>query len=66
MVPLTGSIYVPGTITDTENVIIDIGTGYYAEKVRLLFIVYLQDRKLSKLSAFDNLTKPTTKTVHLT
>jgi len=32
LVPLTGSIYVPGTITDTENVIIDIGTGYYAEK----------------------------------
>lgn len=32
LVPLTGSMYVPGTISDTDNVIIDIGTGYYAQK----------------------------------
>ncbi|XP_026330361.1 probable prefoldin subunit 5 [Hyposmocoma kahamanoa] len=32
LVPLTGSMYVPGIIADTENVIIDIGTGYYAQK----------------------------------
>ncbi|CAF4821738.1 prefoldin subunit 5 [Pieris rapae] len=32
LVPLTGSMYVPGTIADSENVIIDIGTGYYAQK----------------------------------
>ncbi|CAG9787289.1 unnamed protein product [Diatraea saccharalis] len=32
LVPLTGSMYVPGTIVDTDNVIIDIGTGYYAQK----------------------------------
>ncbi|XP_049870861.1 prefoldin subunit 5 [Pectinophora gossypiella] len=32
LVPLTGSMYVPGTIIDTDNVIIDIGTGYYAQK----------------------------------
>ncbi|XP_077288853.1 prefoldin 5 [Arctopsyche grandis] len=32
LVPLTGSIYVPGFIADTENVIIDIGTGYYIQK----------------------------------
>ncbi|XP_045449035.1 prefoldin subunit 5 [Melitaea cinxia] len=32
LVPLTGSMYVPGTIADTDNVIIDIGTGYYAQK----------------------------------
>ncbi|XP_028170599.1 prefoldin subunit 5 [Ostrinia nubilalis] len=32
LVPLTGSMYVPGVITDTEHVIIDIGTGYYAQK----------------------------------
>lgn len=35
LVPLTGSMYVPGTIADTEHVVIDIGTGYYAQKVRL-------------------------------
>lgn len=33
LVPLTGSMYVPGIIADTDNVIIDIGTGYYAQKV---------------------------------
>nr|ABM55464.1 prefoldin subunit 5-like protein [Xenopsylla cheopis] len=32
MVPLTSSMYVPGMICDKENVIIDIGTGYYAQK----------------------------------
>ncbi|XP_054258550.1 prefoldin subunit 5 [Macrosteles quadrilineatus] len=32
MVPLTGSMYVPGKIADSEKVIIDIGTGYYIEK----------------------------------
>ncbi|XP_026759599.1 prefoldin subunit 5 [Galleria mellonella] len=32
LVPLTESMYVPGTIADSENVIIDIGTGYYAQK----------------------------------
>lgn len=32
LVPLTGSMYVPGAIADTENVLIDIGTGYYAQK----------------------------------
>ncbi|CAG9134574.1 hypothetical protein JYU34_004520 [Plutella xylostella] len=32
LVPLTGSMYVPGSITDTTNVLIDIGTGYYAQK----------------------------------
>ena len=32
LVPLTGSIYVPGKIADAESVIIDIGTGYYVQK----------------------------------
>lgn len=36
LVPLTGSMYVPGAIADTDKVIIDIGTGYYAQKVRNL------------------------------
>ncbi|KAL0636268.1 subunit of tubulin prefoldin [Maublancomyces gigas] len=26
------SLYVPGTLSDTENVLVDIGTGYYVEK----------------------------------
>lgn len=29
-------MYVPGRISDSEKVLIDIGTGYYVEKVRVL------------------------------
>lgn len=32
LIPLTSSMYVPGKVKDTENVIVDIGTGYYVEK----------------------------------
>ena len=32
MVPLTGSLYVPGQLADGDKVLVDIGTGYYAEK----------------------------------
>lgn len=32
MVPLTGSMYVPGVLADTDKVIVDIGTGYYIQK----------------------------------
>lgn len=32
LVPLTSSMYVPGIIKKVDNVVIDIGTGYYAEK----------------------------------
>jgi len=32
LVPLTTSLYVPGTLADTENVIVDVGTGFYVEK----------------------------------
>ncbi|XP_074114504.1 prefoldin 5 [Cotesia typhae] len=32
LVPLTESMYVPGRISDTENVLVDIGTGYFVEK----------------------------------
>nr|CAG4636724.1 EOG090X0NBB [Eubosmina coregoni]SVE70226.1 EOG090X0NBB [Eubosmina coregoni] len=31
LVPLTGSVYVPGKITKPELPLVDIGTGYYAE-----------------------------------
>lgn len=32
--PLTNSLYVPGKLADLENVIVDVGTGYYVKKVR--------------------------------
>ncbi|KAI0033587.1 Prefoldin alpha subunit [Vararia minispora EC-137] len=34
LVPLTNSLYVPGKLSDLENVIVDIGTGYYVKKTR--------------------------------
>jgi prefoldin alpha subunit len=33
LVPLTSSLYVPGTLADSDNVIVDVGTGFYVEKV---------------------------------
>lgn len=32
MVPLTGSIYVPGKLSGSKMVLIDIGTGFFVEK----------------------------------
>ncbi|XP_046398248.1 prefoldin subunit 5 [Ischnura elegans] len=32
LVPLTGSMYVPGKIADANSVIVDVGTGYFIEK----------------------------------
>jgi Prefoldin subunit len=37
LVPLTSSLYVPGKLRDVENVVIDVGTGYYVQKVRDIF-----------------------------
>ncbi len=30
LVPLTNALFVPGSVADTTNVIVDLGTGYYA------------------------------------
>ncbi|CAD6506276.1 BgTH12-07203 [Blumeria graminis f. sp. triticale] len=32
LVPLTTSLYVSGTLADTEHVIVDVGTGFFLEK----------------------------------
>ncbi|KAI1435044.1 prefoldin [Xylaria sp. CBS 124048] len=32
LVPLTNSLYVSGTLTNTSHVLVDIGTGFYVEK----------------------------------
>ncbi|MCJ1380502.1 subunit of tubulin prefoldin [Xylographa soralifera] len=32
LVPLTTSLYVPGALADAENVMVDVGTGFYVEK----------------------------------
>ena len=33
LVPLTSSLYVKGKLTDREKVLVDVGTGFYVEKV---------------------------------
>ncbi|MCJ1373144.1 subunit of tubulin prefoldin [Loxospora ochrophaea] len=32
LVPLTTSLYVPGTLSDSRRVIVDVGTGFFVEK----------------------------------
>eukprot|EP00030_Apusomonadida_sp_AF-17_P002491 a339881_327.p2 GENE.a339881_327~~a339881_327.p2 ORF type:complete len:167 (+),score=78.23 a339881_327:29-502(+) len=32
LVPLTSSMYIPGTVGDVRSVLVDVGTGYYVEK----------------------------------
>jgi prefoldin alpha subunit len=55
MVPLTPSLYVPGTIADTEKVLVDIGTGYFVEK-NVLDAQALIDRKIGMITGnADNL-----------
>ncbi|KAJ2836505.1 subunit of tubulin prefoldin [Coemansia sp. 'formosensis'] len=34
LVPLTSSLYVPGKLSNIDNVVVDIGTGYYVEKAK--------------------------------
>jgi prefoldin alpha subunit len=42
LVPLTNSLYVPGKLSDPEHVIVDVGTGYYVQKVRKTSFVFPQ------------------------
>ena len=32
MIPLTTSLYVPGKLKDTDNYMVDLGTGYFLEQ----------------------------------
>lgn len=38
LVPLTNSLYVKGNISSPDRVLVDIGTGFYVEKVCFLYI----------------------------
>lgn len=39
LVPLTNSLYVKGNISSPDRVLVDIGTGFYVEKVCLLHLL---------------------------
>lgn len=41
MVPLTSSVYVSGTLEAPGRVLVDVGTGYYLEKVSRCFLYSL-------------------------
>lgn len=44
LVPLTASLYVPGTLDDAEKVLVDIGTGFFAEvSIFILFLTISPD-----------------------
>ena len=40
LVPLTTSLYIAGTLDDTDNVVVDVSIGYFIE-VSLLFINFM-------------------------
>ncbi|XP_050234291.1 prefoldin subunit 5 [Mercurialis annua] len=55
LVPLTASLYVPGTLDDADKVLVDIGTGYFVEKTMAEGKGYCE-RKINLLkSNFDQL-----------
>nr|ABG66156.1 prefoldin subunit 5, putative, expressed [Oryza sativa Japonica Group] len=55
LVPLTASLYVPGTLDDSEKVLVDVGTGYFIEKTMTEGKEYCE-RKINLLkSNFDEL-----------
>nr|CAB3499331.1 unnamed protein product [Digitaria exilis] len=55
LVPLTASLYVPGSLDDAENVLVDVGTGYFIEKTMAQGKEYCE-RKINLLkSNFDEL-----------
>ncbi|KAK3408702.1 probable prefoldin subunit 5 [Eucalyptus grandis] len=55
LVPLTASLYVPGTLDDSDKVLVDVGTGYFIEKTMAEGKDYCE-RKINLLkSNFDQL-----------
>lgn len=55
LVPLTASLYVPGTLDDADKVLVDVGTGYFIEKTMAEGKDYCQ-RKINLLkSNYDQL-----------
>lgn len=50
LVPLTASLYVPGTLDDADKVLVDVGTGYFIEKTMTEGKEYC-DRKLNLMKS---------------
>ncbi|KAL3920505.1 MAG: hypothetical protein SGARI_006925 [Bacillariaceae sp.] len=57
MVPLTESVYVPGTLMEKEKLLVEIGTGFYVEKTSKDTNAFLE-RKLKIVDMnSENITK---------
>ena len=50
LIPLNSSLYVPGTVNDKNKVMVELGTGYFAEKT-IEEATALIDRKVSECCA---------------
>ncbi|XP_076956225.1 prefoldin subunit 5-like [Bidens hawaiensis] len=65
LVPLTASLYVPGTLDDADKVLVDVGTGYFIEKTMEEGKDYCE-RKINLLkSNYDQLLEVTSKKKHI-
>jgi Prefoldin subunit len=51
--PLTSSLYVHGTLTNTAEVLVDIGTGYFVEKARPYYPYFIIRYYFSITLIFD-------------
>ena len=49
MIPLTSSLYVPGVMEDNEQVLVEVGAGYFVEKSSEKAKEYC-DRKIKMLT----------------
>ncbi|KAM3535445.1 hypothetical protein MY4038_001317 [Beauveria bassiana] len=49
LVPLTNSLYVRGELTNTETVLVDVGTGFLVEKVKLESAATFYENKIKEL-----------------
>ncbi|GAV72275.1 Prefoldin domain-containing protein [Cephalotus follicularis] len=61
LVPLTASLYVPGTLDDAHKVLVDIGTGYFVEKAMAEGKDYCERKIILLKSNFDQLVEVASK-----
>mmetsp|Transcript_26811 Transcript_26811/g.37688 ORF Transcript_26811/g.37688 Transcript_26811/m.37688 type:complete len:166 (-) Transcript_26811:1322-1819(-) len=62
MVPLTASLYVPGTLKEPTKLLVELGTGYYCEKSPTQTVDYLG----RKLKIVDSNSENVTKVIQVT
>ncbi|KAF9601240.1 hypothetical protein IFM89_018350 [Coptis chinensis] len=55
LVPLTASLYVPGTLDSADKVVVDIGTGYFVEKTMAEGKEYCERKMNLMKSNYDQL-----------